>query len=57
LGALPGDADQPAAGRPEAGRYLQERVFRPGSTWPWPQFVQHATGEPLTAKYFAAEVK
>jgi peptidyl-dipeptidase A len=39
------------------GRFLSEKVFRPGSRRPWPEFVRQATGEPLTAKYFAAEVK
>lgn len=44
-------------GRKDFGKYLTEKVFRPGKTWPWPQFVEKATGEPLTAKYFAAEVR
>ena len=44
-------------GRKDFGKYLTEKVFRPGRRMPWPQFVEEATGEPLTAKYFAAEVR
>jgi len=40
----------------QVGDYLRQHVFAPGSTWAWPEFVRRATGEPLTAKYFAAEV-
>ncbi len=43
-------------GRRDIGDFLREHVFQPGSTWPWPEFVRRATGEPLTAKYFAREV-
>ena len=31
-------------------------AIRPGALMAWPQFVASATGEPLTARYFAAEV-
>jgi len=44
-------------GRKEFGTLLKQRVFRPGKRWPWPQFVQEVTGEELTPKYFAAEVR
>lgn len=44
-------------GRKDFGEFLTRKVFRPGRTLLWPQFVQEATGEPLTAKYFADEVK
>lgn len=43
-------------GRREFGDYLKQNVFRPGALMPWPQFVASATGEPLTARYFAVEV-
>ncbi len=43
-------------GRKEFGDFLKTKVFHPGTVWPWPRFVRRATGEPLTAKYFAAEV-
>jgi Zn-dependent M32 family carboxypeptidase len=44
-------------GRREFGNFLKEKVFRPGAVRPWPEFVQQATGEPLTARYYAAEVQ
>ena len=44
-------------GREDFGEYLTKKVFRPGRRMPWPEFVKEATGEPLTAKYFAGEVR
>ena len=44
-------------GRKEFGSFLKRKVFKPGSVMPWPRFVRKATGEPLTAKYFAAELR
>jgi len=41
----------------EFGNFFKEKIFKPGMTDPWPEFVEKATGEPLTAKYFAEEVK
>jgi peptidyl-dipeptidase A len=49
-------ADLNFASRRDIGDFLRVHVFQPGSTWPWPEFVRRATGEPLTAKYFAQEV-
>ena len=43
-------------GRKEFGDFLKRKVFAPGSTRPWPKFVRQATGNRLSAKYFAAEV-
>ncbi|MBN1587953.1 MAG: M2 family metallopeptidase, partial [Pirellulales bacterium] len=43
-------------GQPYVGRVLINKVFAPGARWPWPEFVEKATGEKLTAKYFAEEV-
>jgi peptidyl-dipeptidase A len=42
--------------RKDFGKYLREKVFGPGKTVKWPEFVKRATGEPLTARYFAAEL-
>ena len=42
---------------PEFGKFLKEKIFKPGMTYPWPGFVEHATGKPLTADYFAEELK
>jgi len=44
-------------GRKEFGDFLKRKVFAPGSTRPWPEFVRRATGNPLSAKNFAAEVR
>jgi peptidyl-dipeptidase A len=44
-------------GNKDFGNYFKEKIFKPGMTLPWPGFVKQATGEPLTAKYFAEEVK
>jgi len=49
-------AELDAAGRKRFGEFLTRKVFRPGDAMPWPKFVRRATGEPLTARYFAAEV-
>lgn len=43
-------------GRPEVGRFLREKVFGPGNLFSWNELTQRATGEPLTAKYFAEEI-
>ena len=42
-------------GRPEAGRYLIEHVFKPGMRWPWNEMIERACGEKLTAKYYARQ--
>jgi peptidyl-dipeptidase A len=44
-------------GRKDFGEFLKQKVFQPGSREPWPEFVRQAAGEPLTARYFAAEVR
>ena len=44
-------------GRKEFGDFLKRKVFAPGSTWAWPEFVRRATGKRLSAKRFAAEVR
>ncbi len=43
--------------RKDFGQFLTDKVFKPSMTKPWPAFVKDATGEALTAKYFASEVK
>jgi peptidyl-dipeptidase A len=42
-------------GRPEAGAYLRDKVFGPGNLYSWKELIQRATGEPLTARYFAEQ--
>jgi peptidyl-dipeptidase A len=40
---------------PEIGTYLLNHVFRPGAKYQWNDMIKGATGEELTAKYYAAE--
>lgn len=39
------------------GDFFKNKIFKPASVQPWPEFVKSACGEPLTAKYFAEELK
>ncbi|MFO7369589.1 MAG: M2 family metallopeptidase [Bacteroidales bacterium] len=39
----------------EIGKYLLENVFRPGARYQWNDMIRRATGEELTAKYYAGE--
>jgi len=39
-------------GQKKAGRWLMERVFKPGAREDWSGHVKTATGEPLNPKYF-----
>lgn len=40
----------------EAGRFLREELFHHGNSVRWDQLIAQATGRPLTAKFFAAQV-
>ena len=39
----------------EVGKYLIDNVFNPGSKWSWNEMIEKATGEKLTAKYYAEQ--
>ena len=41
--------------RPEVGNYLKEKVFKPGCYYQWNEMILRATGEKLTAKYYAKQ--
>jgi peptidyl-dipeptidase A len=41
--------------KPEVGKYLTEKVFMPGSRWSWNEMIEKATGEKLSAKYYAKQ--
>jgi peptidyl-dipeptidase A len=43
------------ANKPEVGTYLKQRVFAPGASLRWDALIKEATGEPLSAKFFAEE--
>jgi peptidyl-dipeptidase A len=40
---------------PEVGQYLKEKVFMPGMLYQWNDMIERATGEKLTAKYYAKQ--
>ncbi len=42
-------------GNPEIGNYFKEKVFKPGKTMYWNDMIEQATGEKLTAKYYAKQ--
>ncbi len=42
-------------GRKDVGAYLRSQVFGPGSLVDWRQLTELATGEPLSAAYFAEQ--
>ena len=41
----------------EVGRWLTEKVFAPGKLYPWNEMITRATGEPLTAAWWASGVR
>ncbi|MBE0643714.1 MAG: M2 family metallopeptidase, partial [Bacteroidetes bacterium] len=42
-------------GRTEVGTFLIDNIFKPGRTLLWNDMIENATGEKLTAKYYAAQ--
>ena len=44
------------ANTPELGKRLKEKVFQPGASLKWEDFVRFSTGEPLSAKTFTEEL-
>ncbi len=47
------DFKQSYYGKTEVGKYLTDNVFMPGARWNWNEMIEKATGEKLTAKYYA----
>jgi len=45
--------DMSFAGNPAVGEYLKKKVFEPGLRYYWNDMIEKATGEKLTAKYYA----
>lgn len=39
----------------ETGKFLLEEVFKPGALYKWNDMIERATGEKLTAKYYAKQ--
>ncbi len=46
---------QSFVGNKEVGAWLKEKIFMPGSRWYWNEMIEKATGEKLTAKYYAKQ--
>jgi peptidyl-dipeptidase A len=42
-------------GNKEVGKYFVENVFKPGARYSWNEMIEKATGEKLTAKYYAEQ--
>ncbi|MDO9040669.1 MAG: peptidase M3A and M3B thimet/oligopeptidase F, partial [Bacteroidota bacterium] len=42
-------------GEKAVGDYLRENVFLPGARYSWNEMIEKATGEKLTAKYYAKQ--
>jgi peptidyl-dipeptidase A len=42
-------------GKPEVGKYLIDKIFKPGNKYYWNDMIEKATGEKLTAKYYAKQ--
>jgi peptidyl-dipeptidase A len=49
------DFRQSYFGKAEVGNFLKENVFMPGARWSWNEMIEKATGEKLTAKYYAEQ--
>ena len=39
----------------DAGGFLRENVFEPGSLYSWNEMIERATGEKLTARHFVTD--
>ncbi len=52
---LDSDEDVGYVGQKKAGRFIEAKVLRAGNLYHWNEMIERATGEPLTAKYFAAQ--
>jgi len=42
-------------GKKEVGDYFVDKVFKPGARYSWNEMIEKATGEKLTAKYYAEQ--
>jgi peptidyl-dipeptidase A len=47
--------NQSLVGDKAVGKYLQEKIFMPGAKYQWNEMIEKATGEKLTAKYYAKQ--
>jgi peptidyl-dipeptidase A len=49
------DLRQSYFGRKETGEYFSKNVFKPGARYNWSEMIEKATGEKLTARYYAEQ--
>lgn len=47
--------DECYIGNKEVGNWMKNKIFEPGMTYEWNDFIARATGEKLTAKYYAEQ--
>jgi peptidyl-dipeptidase A len=47
--------NQSLSGNKAVGDYLKEKIFMPGAKYYWNDMIEKATGEKLTAKYYARQ--
>jgi peptidyl-dipeptidase A len=47
--------NQSFVGEKAVGDYLREKIFMPGARYNWNEMIEKATGEKLTAKYYAKQ--
>jgi peptidyl-dipeptidase A len=47
--------NQSFVGEKAVGDYFREKIFMPGSRYSWNEMIEKATGERLTAKYYAKQ--
>jgi peptidyl-dipeptidase A len=47
--------NQSFANHPEVGKFFMDKVFKPGAKYYWDDMILKATGEKLTAKYYAKQ--
>lgn len=53
---LQGEPSSALISSPKVGAWLAEKVFYPGALYPWEEWLEFATGEPLNPAYFVADL-
>ena len=53
---LAGEPQEALVSSPKVGAYMQEKLFYPGATRAWEEWLEYATGEPLNPRYFVAQL-
>jgi peptidyl-dipeptidase A len=56
--SVPGSADPYSlsfANDPRVGKYFEDKVYHPGSLYPWNEMIERATGQKLTSAFYARQ--